>query len=133
MPTVNDIFPGNYIRAADLNNQEVEAVIERVEFEEMETDKGKVKKPVIYFQGGQKGLVANKTNCVSIEHITGESDTDNWPGHKIVLFSMPVQFGSKLVDAIRIKSPASGSGYREVPNAAAEPAPEKGLNDPIPF
>ena len=98
-----------------------------------ETDKGKVKKPVIYFRGGKKGLVANKTNCISIEEITKEPDTDNWPGHKVVLFSMPVQFGSKLVDAIRVKSPASNTGYREVPNAAATPAPESGLNDTVPF
>jgi|WetSurMetagenome_2_1015567.scaffolds.fasta_scaffold476410_1 hypothetical protein len=65
-------------------------------------------KPVLFFNGIDKGLVLNSTNGQIIAQITGH-DTDiekTWVGQNIVLYHDPnVSFGGKLVGGIRIRAP----------------------------
>ena len=58
----NDVFPGKYLKASDLNGHEPVVTIDRVEME----DVGDGRKPVVYFKGKEKGLVMNKTNFSTI-------------------------------------------------------------------
>lgn len=98
MPRLNDIFGGNYLKAEDLGGRAVTVTIEDVEVKEF--DDGK--KLVIGFAGKEKKLVCNRTNASIIEEVTGESDTDNWIGKKVVLVVKKVEFQGKLVPAIRV-------------------------------
>jgi hypothetical protein len=51
--------------------------------------------------------------------VTGQSDTDDWPGHRIILTSRDVDFQGRTMLAIRVslKKPATAAA------APAKPAP----------
>ena len=64
MPDVNEVFPGKYLGAADLKNQEAACTIDYVEMEQFDDGGKKVMKPVVHFQGAGKAMVFNKTNAL---------------------------------------------------------------------
>ena len=103
MTTVSDAFPSNYLKAADLNNRTVKVVIDKVLFEEIGQNKDK--KPVMYFQKVQKGLVLNKTNAEQIGSVHGQ-ELEGWTGKEIELFSQMVPFNGQNVPAIRVRAAA---------------------------
>lgn len=94
-------FPGQYLKAADLQGKRVQVVIEKVDMEDI----GGETKPVLHFKGKNRGVVLNKTNANAIWGINGSDDTDDWPGTAITLFPTRVEFQGKRVDAIRIDPP----------------------------
>ena len=55
MPTVSDAFPSKYLKAGEFSNRTIKVTIDKVIFEEIGQNKDK--KPVMYFQKVQKGLV----------------------------------------------------------------------------
>jgi len=55
-------FPGQFIKAADLQGKRVSVVIDRVEMEDI----GGETKPVVHFRNKERGLVLNKTNANAI-------------------------------------------------------------------
>ena len=98
---INSAFPGsNYLKSTDLKGQIVSLKIGNITYETIGSDQ----KLVMYFQGKQKGMVLNKTNAQTIAEAYG-SDTDNWIGADINVFSMKVDFQGKLVDGLRVKVP----------------------------
>lgn len=118
---VNEVFPSNYLKAADLQNREVPVVIDRVEMEQLGNDQ----KAILYFTGKQKGVVLNKTNAMNIAGAYGD-DTDDWSGKPVVLFSVWTDFQGKSVQAIRIRP----GGAKPAP----KPQPQHDdLNDSVPF
>ena len=153
MRSLSEAFPSKYLKAIDLENQEAIATISKVTSEVLENDGKKEEKAVVYFEGFDKGLVLNKTNGLSIAEIAGSEVFESWPGACICLFTMPVQFGSKLVEAIRVKRPpapatAPATAQAAPPTAAqpsaapvenqvmhlgATPQPVEASADPIPF
>ena len=96
-----ELFPGKYLRAADLGTAEPIVTIDRVGMETLGDDS----KAVVYFKGKERGIVLNKTNWTSIVDITGQDDSDNWTGHKVKLYVAKVEFQGKRVPAIRIDNP----------------------------
>lgn len=101
MVNVNTAFPSKYIAAADLKGRQIVCVIDRVAIETIgEHDR----KPVMYFQGGGKGMVLNKTNAQTIAYIHGE-ETDNWSGKSVELFVQMVNNPQgQLVPGIRCRA-----------------------------
>ena len=105
---INEVFPSKYLKSADIKGRPpLSVVIREVTLEEMAEGEHK---PVLYFQGKQKGVVLNKTNSAMIAH-THSPETDNWIGKTILLRSEPVSFGGKIVDSIRV---ACAQGRAEV-------------------
>jgi hypothetical protein len=104
------LFPSKYLKAVDLDG-DTPVTIDFMRVEVVGQGSDADEKPVLYFKGKGQGLVMNVTNGTAIAAIAGE-DTDLWPGTEIVLYATMVQFGSKMVDAIRVK-------------AAARPQPQK--------
>lgn len=98
---VNNVFPSNYLKAADLQGRTVKVKIERIEMEDM----GNERKPVITFAGKQKGLALNKTNAQIIASAYSP-ETDGWIGKDIELRPDKTQFNGQLVDCIRVQIPA---------------------------
>ena len=101
MTTVSEAFPSNYLKAADLNNRTVKVAINMVVFEEIGQNRDK--KPVMYFEKVQKGLVLNKTNATEIAAKHGDQ-MEGWTGKEIELFSMMVPFQGQNVAAIRVRA-----------------------------
>jgi hypothetical protein len=73
-----------YLKAADLNGGDKVVTIDRVVEEEVGLEKER--KPVVYFNGLQKGLVLNKTNADRLAHRLGD-ETKAWRGAGVELYS----------------------------------------------
>ncbi len=95
---ISEVFGSKFLKADDLLNKRIRLTIESVAMEEV----GDGNKPVIYFQGKDKGLVLNKTNAAMIEEIAKSDEMDNWAGVQIVLYSARVDFQGRRVPAIRV-------------------------------
>lgn len=71
----------------------------------------------------EKPMVLNSTNGQLIAKIIGKNNTDDWAGHKIVLYDDPsVSFGGKITGGIRVRAPRGQAAKAVQP--AAKPAPE---------
>ncbi len=105
---ISAAFPSTYLKATDLGGRNISVSIDRVVMEDL----GSEEKPVVYFQGAQKGLVLNKTNANTIASVYGD-DTTAWQGQPVVLVEAMVDFQGRSVAAIRVRMPQA------VPRAAA--------------
>ena len=91
-------FPSKYLKASDLQGRAVKLVIKGVELEEV----GDGHKPVVYFEGKEKGVVLNKTNGSMIASLYGD-DTDMWAGKEIEVFPDKTPFQGQIVDCLRVR------------------------------
>lgn len=108
---INSAFPSDYLKAADLNGQVARVMIKNVTMGTVGNDS----KPIMYFQGKEKGLVLNKTNATTIAYAYG-TDTDQWAGAEIELFMALVDYQGRQVEAIRVRVP---------PRRAQQPAQQR--------
>jgi|SRR6188768_1336735 len=101
---IADAFPSRYLKAADLGDQQPIMTVDRIEYEPVGMDKEM--KLVCYFKGQTKGMVLNATNARMLETLSNSVETDNWAGVQVKLFVADVTFQGRMVEAIRMKSPA---------------------------
>ena len=102
MPSIHSAFPSTYVRALDLGSNRVTVTIDHLKMEDVGGDGDR--KPVLYFQGREKGMVLNKTNANKIVDLTGTDDYGKWNGTNIVLFATTTDYKGKTVDCIRISA-----------------------------
>lgn len=125
---IDEQFPSTYLKAADLQGRTARVVIDRVDIEEIS---GGERKPVLYFQDKDKGLVLNKTNSNNISGAYGY-ETEDWHGKSLELFEMMVDFQGRSVPAIRVRAPRNGPAPRQPAPRAPEPAGDpRDINDPL--
>lgn len=113
------LFPNLYISAVDLLDAQkrtgkagVILTISRVVLDDLKTDRGTEKKPVIFFKefeersrnggGENKRLVMNKTNMKLIAKLYGY-ETDEWVGKRIILYPTQCSAFGQTVDCVRVK------------------------------
>lgn len=120
MANINDAFPSNYLKASDLKGRAIVVIMDRVEFEPV--GQKKEMKPVLYFQGKEKGIVLNKTNANKIQSIADSPVTEDWKGRAIIIYPTETSFQGEMVDCIRVK--AAPPGTRRPAPAAPLPEPE---------
>jgi hypothetical protein len=106
-------FPSKYLKAADLHDKHVSALMSHVLLEELQNKDGTELCPILYFNGVPKGMVLNKTNAKTIAAAYGD-ETDAWAGMPIVLFPAMVAFGAETVEAIRMKAPSAAERNRHI-------------------
>jgi hypothetical protein len=98
------MFDRDYIGAWDLAGKDVTIAIARVEGKELTAAGGrKTKKPVVYFEGKEKGFALNKTNGKTIAGMYG-NDTAAWIGKKITIYATTTSMGGETVDCIRVRN-----------------------------
>ena len=126
MPTKREAFPSRFFKAADILDNGLPLKIAKVEREKVGPDQEL--KWVVYFKGQERQLVPNGTNWDLIAAALNEEDSDNWGGKTIELFSTQTQFGSKMVDCIRVRR------FRPPPARPTKPVPPTNdSDDAIPF
>jgi len=97
-----DMFTSNYLKPHDLRGGTPTVIMNAIEAVKMGDDT----KFVLSFQGKEKGLILNKTNCSMIEKLYGE-DTDGWMNKPIMLITDWTQNPSgQQVECIRVRPPA---------------------------
>jgi len=118
---VDLLFPGRFLKAADLRGRDVTVVIERIDPREELQMRGKTAefKPVVYMKGKEKAWVLNKTNAMSIAKIYGP-EVMSWIGKSVTIYPTRVQCGGKEVDAIRVRERAPKQADK-APPVAEEP------------
>lgn len=136
---ISEAFLSKYLKAADLKDQQHRVVMDRVVLEDIGNDG---MKPILYFQGKEKGLCLNKTNSNNIAMIYGD-DTDDWAGRELILYPTMVDYQGRSVPAIRVKVPTAKAAPRDVVMPAAVIAPRPNgthrvpiradMNDEVPF
>lgn len=112
------LYPSTYLGAHDLQGRDVVLTIRRVVVEDLKTERGTERKPVVYFVETQrkaekdhtdeKRLVLNKTNATTIAAMHG-NEVNAWNGKRITLYAAPVSAFGKEVEAIRVRPTAPPS------------------------
>lgn len=122
----DDVFPSKYIKAVDLDGEAIVLTIRKVYQDDLKTRDGKDEvKPIVEFEErGFKPLVLNVTNWRACERICNSVESDDWPGHRIELFTTEVEAFGELTEAIRIRAPKSKSRARPRPVTEDRPAEE---------
>jgi hypothetical protein len=109
---LNEMFPHKYATGEDLAGKAVTVTITRIVAERMRPNQAspEVEKFVIYFQETKRGVVLGRPLAKQIAQITGQDDTDNWPGHKVTLYPEAVTVAGVNRVAIRAKAASNGNG-----------------------
>lgn len=94
----------------------------------------------LHFNETEKPMVLNSTNGQIIAGFIGKDNTEEWAGHKVVLYHDPnVSFGGKLIGGIRCRAPRGAAATKPAaapaaaPKAALPPAEGEGEDSEIPF
>ena len=128
---ISSAFPSNYLKAADLNGGNVRVTMNHVAMEDIGGDH----KPVLYFQGKERGLVLNKTNANNISIAYGD-ETDQWSGRELILYPTWVDFQGRSTEAIRVRAPQPKDGQvapPPTPPVTHEVALSNQIEDDVPF
>lgn len=120
MPKLNDLFPTNYLKAADFEDGDAVLTIKKFTQETLGQGRDAAEKWIVFFKEMDKGLVLNKTNANAIAKLYGD-DTDDWIGRQVTLFATEVQFKDEMVEAIRIRSKPPKAAAKAKVKAAAPP------------
>ena len=102
MPSYREAFPSKWLKAEDCHPPLI-LEIKSVGFEDVGSGTDVKRKLVVRFVEREQGFVLNITNGDLLEAMLGTDDYDEWPGARICLGSVKVQFKDKLVDAIRVQ------------------------------
>lgn len=121
---ISAAFPGSYLKAQDLQGRTIPVTIADCRMEDL----GGEEKPVLYFEGKERGLVLNKTNASFLVDAYGD-ETSQWRGRPIELYPARVQFQGRMVDAIRVRVPAPPL-HQPAPGAAAPAQPQQPAMQP---
>ena len=98
---ISQAFPSKYLSSPDLQGRTVVVTISHVSMEEVGVGDHK---PVLYFQGKQKGMVLNKTNASHLVSLYGDN-TDNWAGSAVEIFTLMTEYQGKPVEGLRVRMP----------------------------
>jgi hypothetical protein len=99
-----DALPSQWLKATDFEKPAL-LTIKKFSVEAL----GEDKRPVLWFNESEKGLVLNITNGTTVEEICGSADTAKWVGHKVVAFQTMTDYGGKRVPCIRVRAPKPGA------------------------
>lgn len=105
---ISSAFPSDYLKASDLQGRAVTVTMSHVTMVDLNGEP----KPVLHFQGKERGMILNKTNANKITEMFGD-DTENWEGGEVILYEAMVDFQGKTVPAIRVRlAPRKVNGGR---------------------
>lgn len=101
---ISEVYQSNsdFLKADDIGANFWTVTINKVDMKEFDDGSRKL---YVMFTDLDKGLVLNKTNADTIGGLYG-TNTDAWVGKPIMLFTMPVDYQGKKVNAIRVRAPA---------------------------
>jgi hypothetical protein len=93
----DDIYGSKYLTVNDLHGEQPRRKIGKVDLVELkEKDGGTKRKFIIYFEGLEKALVANKTNATKLAASFGK-DRSKWVGVTVELYSEMTSLGKEGV------------------------------------
>ena len=100
---VRSFYDKKYIYAFDLQGKDVTLTIARVVRGELQNRQGQEKKPIVYFEGTEKGLALNATNREMIKSLFGTYIARDWIGKRITLYPTTTDMAGRTVECIRVR------------------------------
>lgn len=111
---IHDEFPSKYLKASDIE-QDVTVTMRDVQREDVGDDR----KPVLYVEEFDKGIVLNKTNANNIAEVYGPN-TDQWRGGQMTLATAMVDFQGRSTRALRLYPPPRQSSNAPINNGSQQ-------------
>lgn len=84
----------------------------------------KTRKPILYFDGKEKGLLLNATNCKTLARLYGHY-VEQWKGEWVALYVATTSSPDGEVPCVRIKPRAPKAPGKSAPAPEAPPAAER--------
>lgn len=124
---IGEVYQSNsdYLKAADIGANFWTATIRSVDMKSFDDGSRKL---LLMFNELDKGLVLNKTNADTIGALYGVN-TDDWIGRQIMMFTAPVDYQGKKVDAIRVRAPAPQNRPQQRSQPPRQPIPAGNYNE----
>ena len=136
MTTRSEAFPSKYLKAGDLRGPVVLEIRDAPTETLTGFDGQQESKTVLYFVGTTKRLPLNKTNFFAVADVTGEEDSDRWPGRKVELYPAETEMNGRVLPCVRIRTPAVRAAPRPLAKsdaAAARADAADDIDDTVPF
>lgn len=135
MPDISQMTESKFLKRSDVGAGKLVTIESCEQMNVAKENDPKEMKWCLHFAELDKPMVLNKVNAELISMISGERNSDNWNGVKVVVYDDPsVSYGGKLVGGIRVRAPRGQSAQRP-PVSKPPPAQleeEEDLSD-IPF
>ena len=94
----------NFLGAWDVpEDGDLILTIDHAERNEVQNERGKETKTVLYFKEDYKPMILNKVNPDSISKALGSTHIEDWEGKRIAIFSEKVNAFGGLKDALRVR------------------------------
>jgi hypothetical protein len=126
MPHISQLSSSKYLKQEDCGPKGILVTIKGIHKANVaKDDSPPEEKWCLDFREDVKPMILNQTNAEIIAGIIGSEDTDDWVGHKVVLFAdASVKFGQKKVGGIRARAPRNPAPQQsQSPPPARRPAP----------
>lgn len=106
MPDISTMSESKFLKRAEVGSGKLLTITHCDQQNVAKANEAPEMKWCLHFAETDKPMVLNRTNAELCGQITGERNSDNWGGHKIVLYDDPsISFGGKLVGGIRVRAP----------------------------
>jgi len=103
MPDYRKMYDKEYLGAWDVEGKDYTLTMREVRAGDLTQGGGKKsKRPIVYFEGAEKGLVLNATNGKTIAALYG-TKTEAWIGKAITLYATKTEMAGQTVDCIRVR------------------------------
>lgn len=136
MPDISQMTESKFLKRSDVGAGKLLTITECVQENVAKANEAAEMKWCLYFSEVEKPMVLNRTNAELVGMISGERNSDNWGGIKIVAYDDPsISFGGKLVGGIRVRAPRGAAAQRQpvAKPPQAQLDEESADTDQIPF
>lgn len=137
MPRIHEMIESRFLKKEDAGDGVLVTINGVEQMNVAPADKPEELKWVCHFKELDKPMVLNSTNIQLFAAVCGSDDSDDWGGHKVVLYNDPtISFGGKITGGIRVRKPraqAKPTPAAETARANAKPGSLADLEDDIPF
>lgn len=128
MPRVSDMIDSKYLRKEDVREDTVVTIRKFGQVNVAMDDQPEELKWAVKFDEFKKVMVLNSTNIQTLAKACGSDNTDDWVGHKVILWvDENVQFQGKLIGGLRFRRRGAPSAATMMDEPQAANAP---LNKP---
>lgn len=133
MPDISEMSESRFLKKEEVGSGKLLTIASCQKENVAKKDEKPEYKYTLNFEEVEKGMVLNRINSELIAQITGERNSDNWAGFKVVLYSDPtIAFGGKLVGGIRVRAP-KGQAAQSQPQRQQAHVVNEVESDDIPF
>jgi len=134
MPDISQMAESRFLKRADVGSGKLLTIASCDQQNVAKKDEAPEFKWCLHFAETDKPVVLNRVNSELVAQITGERNSDNWGGFKVVLYDDPtISFGGKLVGGIRIRAPKNKTAPAPSKPPVAELPADEDEDSSVPF